>query len=202
MPTQLLFVLPFFLILIARQMNPLAFVAFLVIYASADYAYFTKSGFLVKPYAAPYNEMADAIRDRSQGAPAILAVDPYGSFYLPLVNRLGDNVRVILLFDEASAREVLEAHSSEPSGPSSIWLWRQGSDVSPGGLTTKLEHDLRAGGEVWHREYLPYSLPERWARRLLRGSGQAEYYYRLSEFRTVKPAYFTRRKALAPGVDR
>ena len=30
---------------------------------------------------------------------------------------------------------------------------------------------------------MAYSLPERWARRLLRGPGQPEYYYSLSEFR-------------------
>ena len=52
-PNHLIFALPFFLILIVRQLNPLAFAALLVLYASADYAYFTKSGFLVKPYAIP-----------------------------------------------------------------------------------------------------------------------------------------------------
>ena len=75
MPSHLLFVLPFFLILILRQMNLLAFAALLVLYACADYAYFTRSGFLVKPYAAPYKEMADVIRDGSRGQNAIVAVN-------------------------------------------------------------------------------------------------------------------------------
>ena len=75
MPAHLLFVLPFFLMLILRQMNPLAFAALLVLYASADYAYFTRSGFLVKPYATPYKEMADVIRDGSRGQNAIVVVD-------------------------------------------------------------------------------------------------------------------------------
>ena len=183
MPAHLLFVLPFFLILILRQMNPLAFAALLVLYASADYAYFTRSGFLVKPYATPYKEMADVIRDGSRGQNAIVAVDPYGAFSQPLLNRLGDSVRVIFLDDEASAREVLEAARSGPSGPSVIWLWRRTSDISPGTFVTKLEQDLSVGREVRHREFVAYSLPERWARRLLRGPGQPEYYYRLSEFR-------------------
>ena len=183
MPAHLLFVLPFFLILILRQMNPLAFAALLVLYASADYAYFTKSGFLVKPYATPYKEMADVIRDGSRGQNAIVAVDRYGAFSQPLLNRLGDSVRVIFLDDEASAREVLEAARSGPSGPSVIWLWRRTSDISPGTFVTKLEQDLSVGHEVRHREFVAYSLPERWARRLLRGPGQPEYYYRLSEFR-------------------
>ena len=183
MPTHLLFVLPFFLILILRQMNPLAFAALLVLYAGADYAYFTRSGFLVKPYATPYKEMADVIRDGSRGQNAIVAVDRHGAFSEPLLNRLGDSVRVIFLDDEASAREVLEAARSGPSGPSVIWLWRRTSDISPGAFVTKLEQDLSVGREVRHREFVAYSLPERWARRLLRGPGQPEYYYHLSEFR-------------------
>ena len=185
MPTQLLFVLPFFLILIVRQMNPLVFVAFLVLYAAADYAYFTRSGFLVKPYATPYQEMADVIRARSRGQNARVAVDPYGVFSQPLLNRLGDSVRVIFLHDEASAGEVLEAARSGPLGSSAILLWRRTSDVSPATFVTKLEQELSVGREVWHREFVAYSLPERWARRLLRGPGQPEYYYLLSEFRTT-----------------
>ena len=64
------------------------------------------------------------------------------SFPQPLLNRLGDSVRVIFLNDEASARELLEAARSGPSGPSTILLWRRTSDVSPGGFVTKLEQDL------------------------------------------------------------
>ena len=185
MPTQVLFALPFFLILIVRQMNRLVFAALLVLYAGADYAYFTRSGFLVKPYAAPYKEMADVIRDGSRGQNAIVAVDSYGAFTQPLLTRLGDSVLVIFLNNEASAREVLEAARSGPSGSSSILLWRRTSDVSPGSFVTKLEQDLSVGREVRHREFVAYSLPERWARRLLRGPGQPEFYYRLSDFRRL-----------------
>jgi hypothetical protein len=183
MPTHLLFALPFFLILIVREMNPLVFATFLVLYAGADYAYFTRSGFLVKPYATPYQEMADVIRERARGHNDTVAVNPYGVFLQPLLNRLDDSVRVIFLGDEASAREALEASRSGPSGSSAILLWRRTNDVSPGAFVTKLELEL--GREVWHREFVAYSLPERWARRLLRGPGQSEYYYRLSEFRTT-----------------
>jgi hypothetical protein len=182
MPTQLFFILPFFLILIVRQLNAVAFVALLVLYAAADYAYFTRSGFLVKPYAAPYKEMADAIRDVSDEKNTLLAVDPNGSFYQPLVDRLGAGIRVIVLEDEVSARKVLEAAQSGASRSNAILLWRRTSDGSPGGFVTKLEQDLSVGREVRHRDFVAYSTPERWARRLLRGPGQPEYYYRLSKF--------------------
>jgi hypothetical protein len=184
-PNHLIFVLPFLLILIVRQLKPLVFAALLVLYASGDYAYFTKSGFLVKPYVTPYSEMADLIRERSHGQNALIAVDPYCGSLQPLLNRLGDSIRVILLVDETSAHQVLEAARSGPSAPSEILLWRRTSDVSPGSFVTKLEQDLSVGSEVWEREFVAYSLPERWARRLLRGPGQSTYYYRLTEFRSA-----------------
>jgi hypothetical protein len=181
MPTHLLFVLPFFLILIVPEMNALAFAAFLVLYVSADYAYFTGNGYLVKPYAAPYKEMADVIRDSSRGQNVIVALDAYNTSPEPFLSYLGDNNRVIFLNHEASARKVLEA-ARNTSGPTLIWLWRHTSDVSPATFVTKLEQDLTVGREVRHHEFVPYSLPERWARRLLRGPSQPEFYYRLSEF--------------------
>lgn len=183
MPSHLLFVLPFFLMLVLRKMHSSAFAALLVLYAGADYAYFTRSGFLVKPYAAPYKEMAEVIRDGSRAQNAVLAVSPYGAFSEPLLNRLGDSVRVIILNDQDSAREVLNAARTEQSGPSTIWLWRQSRDVSPASFVSKLEQDLNVGHEIRHHEFVAYSLPERWAHRLLRGPGQPEYYYVLTEFR-------------------
>jgi hypothetical protein len=183
MPSHLLFVLPFFLILILRQMNSLAVAALVVLYATSDYAYFTRSGFLVKPYATPYKEMADVIREGSRGQNAIVAVDRYGAFPQPLLNRLGDTVRVSFLDDEASAHEVLETARRGTSEPSVIWLWRRTKDISPGAFVTKLEQDLSLGRDVRHRDFVAYSMLERWIRRWLRGPGQPEYYYRLSEFR-------------------
>jgi hypothetical protein len=188
MPSHLIFVLPFFLMLVVRKLNPMAFVALLALYAGADYAYFTRNGFLVKPYATPYKEMADIIRDKAREQNAIIAVDPWGVFAQPLLDHLDDGVRVVLLSEEASAREVLMAARSG----SAILLWRRTSDVSPGRFVTKLEQDLSAGREVGYREFVAYSLPERWARRLLRGTGQPEYYYRLSEFGLRLRGYFPR----------
>ena len=183
MPSHLLFVLPFFLMLIARKINPSVCAALLVLYAGAGYAYFTRSGFLVKPYAAPYKEMAEVIRGGSRGQNAILAVSPYGAFSEPLLNRLGSSVRVIILNDQDSAFEVLDAARTEQSIQSKIWVWRQSRDVSPASFVSKLEKDLNVSHETWHHEFVAYSTLERWAHRLLRGPGQPKYYYLLTEFR-------------------
>src|SRR5262249_49952993 len=100
----------------------------------------------------------------------------------------GDGMRVIFLDNQASVREVLEATRSGPSGPSAILLWRRTTDRSRTGFVNKLEQDLSVGHEARHRDFVAYSLAERWARRLLRGRGQPEYYYRLSEFRMANDA--------------
>jgi hypothetical protein len=88
---------------------------------------------------------------------------------------------MIFLIDETSARQVLLEGAQTKS--SVIWLWSRTIDTSPGRFVTRLEQDLSVGREVWHREFVAYSLPERLARRLVRGPTQSEYYYRLSEFR-------------------
>ena len=184
MPAHLLFALPFFLILILPQMSAFAFAALLVLYATADYAYFTRTGFLVKPYAAPYKEVADIIRADSWEQNAIVAIDPFGSSgFQSLVNHLPGTVNVIFLNDENSAKGFLKTALNRSSMPSVIWLWRRTSDTSPGRFVSKLDQDLSAGLDVRRREFVAYSLPERWARRLLRGPSQPEYYYSLSEFR-------------------
>ena len=183
MPTQLLFVLPFFLILIVRRMSSLVFVALLVLYAGSDYAYFTRSGFLVKPYAIPYEEMANVIRDGSRGENALVAVDRFGSFSQPLLNRLEPSVRVIFLDDEAATDQVRAIVQGGPLEPTVIWLWRRTRDISSGAFVTKLEQDLSIGRKVRHHDFVAYRLPERWIRRLLLGPGQPKYYYSLSEFR-------------------
>src|SRR5262249_36647214 len=132
--------------------------------------------------------MADAIRDVSDEKNTLLAVDPNGSFYQPLVDRLGAGIRVIVLEDQDSARKVLEAARSGASRSTAILLWRRTSDVSPGGFVTKLEQDLSVGREIRHWDFVAYSTPERWARQLLRGPGQPEYYYRLSKFQASSDA--------------
>jgi hypothetical protein len=40
---------------------------------------------------------------------------------------------------------------------------RRTSGISPGQFVTKLEQNLSVGHEVWQRDFVAYSLPERWA---------------------------------------
>jgi hypothetical protein len=40
---------------------------------------------------------------------------------------------------------------------------RPRATISPGQFVTKLEQNLSVGHKVWHRDFVAYSLPERWA---------------------------------------
>lgn len=182
-PTALFFALPFFLLLIVGRLNVATFAMLLVLYVCADYAYFARIGYLVKPYAAPNREMAEVIRAGSAGRSAVLAVDPFGSYSEPLIARLGEGVRVVHLVDEGIATDLLAFVRADNSRQTVIWVWRHTRDISPGAFITRFERDLGAGREVRVHEFVAYSAPERWFRRLLRGPGQPEFYYRLYEAR-------------------
>ena len=183
MPSGLFFALPFFLLLIARNLKGWAFAALLVLYACGDYAYFDRSGYLVKPYAAPNREMAGVIRAGSAGREAIVVTEPFGSYAAPLVARLEGGMRVVELENEEVAADVLSAVRGDKDRRTVIWVWRHTTDISPDAFVTRFEQELSLGRDVRVHEFVPYSLPERWARRLLRGPGQADFYYRLYEVR-------------------
>ena len=184
-PARLLFALPFFLILLvkgidASRRGSLLFTGLLVIYISGDYNYFAKIGYLNKAYCVPYQEMAAVIVRDSPPRGAVLLVDVYNSDPEPLLNRLGKGVRVISLDNEQAAHRELESVRPKPG---IIWFWRHTHDTSPDKFVSRLEAELAQDRTVKRYDYLPYSMPERWILRLLRGPGQPEYFYRLSEMR-------------------
>jgi hypothetical protein len=50
-------------------------------------------------------------------------------------------------------------------------------------METRLEKQLGQNRTIRQYDYLPYSQPERWMLRILRGPGQPGYFYRLAEMR-------------------
>ena len=184
-PARVLFALPFFLILLAKGIDAsryasILFAGLLVIYISSDYNYFAKIGYLNKGYCVPYQEMAAVIARDSPASGAVLLVDGYSSISDPLLNRLGKGVRVISLDNEQSAERELDTVRHQPG---TVWLWRHTHDTSPDRFVSRLEAELAQGRLVRQYNYLPYSMPERLILRVLRGPGQPEYFYRLSEMR-------------------
>jgi hypothetical protein len=183
-PARVLFALPFFLILMvkgidASRRGSILFAGLVVIYISGDYNYFAKTGYLNKAYCVPYQEMAAVITHNSPHSGAVLLVDGYSSVSDPLLNRLGKGVEVISLDNEQAAEVELEEVRHKPL----VWFWRRTHDTSPDKFVSRLEAELAQRRLVRQYNYLPYSMPERWILRLLRGPGQPEYFYRLSEMR-------------------
>jgi hypothetical protein len=87
MRSGLMFTLPFFLLLIVRNINAFASIALIALYLSADTRISLREGFWSNRTPLP-TKRADVIRNG-------LAVDSHGSFYEPLVEMLGNAVRVI-----------------------------------------------------------------------------------------------------------
>ena len=184
-PARVLFALPFFLILLVKGIDAshrgsLVFAGLLIIYIFGDYSYFAKIGYLNKAYCVPYQQMADVIIHDSPAQGSVLLVDGYNSVPDPLLDLLGDEVRVIPLDDEQSADRQVEAVRHKPG---IIWFWRHTNDTSPDKFVSRLEAELAQGRIVKEYDYLPYSIPELWILRFIRGPGQPEYFYRLSEMR-------------------
>ena len=185
-PARVLFALPFFLILLAKGIDasrrgPIVFAGLLLIYICGDYNYFAKLGYLNKAYCSPYQEMASVIAHDSPASDTTLFVDGYSSVSEPLLNRLGKRVRVISLDDEQSAEREMQTVRLERS----VWFWRHTHDTSPDKFVSRMEVQLAQGRSVRQYDYLPYSLPERWILRLVRGPGQPAYFYRLSEMKLM-----------------
>jgi Dolichyl-phosphate-mannose-protein mannosyltransferase len=184
-PSHLLFVLPFFLILLVKGIDAshrgsLVFAGLLVVYISGDYSYFAKIGYLDKAYCVPYQTMAAVIMRDSPASGAVLLVDRYSFIVDPLLNHLGKGVQVITLIDEQSAQRDLETIRNNPG---IVWFLRHTHDTSPDEFVTRMEVELARGRTVKQYDYLPYSMPEHWILDWLRGPGQPEYFFRLSEMR-------------------
>ena len=182
-PARTLFALPFFLMLVvagigSMRRGSIVFAAILVLYISADYDYFTRTGYLNKEYCVPYREIASVINDRSPARGAVLLVDEYSTFPDPLLAQLKQGVRVIPLDSEDSAT----ALKMDENNPPVIWFLRHTHDTSPHQWVSQLESDLQRGRIVTRYDYLPYSAPERLILTALRGPGQPRYFYDLSRF--------------------
>ncbi len=182
-PSHQLWVLPFFLILLVRGIDAghrgtMIFAGLLIIYISGDLSYFAKTGYLNKGYCVPYRAMAAVIMRDSPATGAVLLVDGYNTYANPLFDELGKTIRVISL-DEETGKE-LEPVRQEPGV---VWFLRHTNDTSQHRFISGIEAELAQGRTVKQYDYLPFSMPERWILNWLRGPGQPEYFFRLSEMR-------------------
>jgi hypothetical protein len=153
-PARLLFVLPFYLMLLSKRAWICAALACLWI--GCLFSYFRQQDFLNKGYLLPFDRMAYVIeRSRQAGGPVPqLIVDAPGLDVSPLTHRL-------------------PALAGEHPDSKIIWMLRgaRGHRPPPAGAR-----------EVWRAEFVPYSRLDRYIMKLLDWETQPTHVLELTEY--------------------
>ena len=191
-PARMLFVLPFFLLLVAqgaaqgaaggRRWGSLAVAAMLLLSLSGIWCYFHKTGFRNKQYPMPMQEIAGRILRGSPAAESAILVDstnsdPVALFYA--IYHQGSVLQTGLPETPAALTRLL----ADPR-IRTVWFLRNTHDVSPAGLNAQFEARLRPGMAETVHPYEPYTQLERLLMGSVVGTHEApRYFHELLEFR-------------------
>ena len=185
-PARMLFVLPFFLLLIARgaagcRWGNLALAATLLLSLSGIWCYFHTTGFRNKQYPMPIREIAARIM-RTPGENSAVLVDSANSDSVALFYALG------------AQRPLLE--TIPPGTPAAldrlladrrirtVWFLRNTHDVSPTGLNARFRAQLIGRMAETVYSYEPYTPLERLLMTSASGGHEPpRYFHELLEFR-------------------
>jgi hypothetical protein len=182
-PARLLFVLPFFLLLLAlgatarpRWGNP-AVAVMLFLSLSGIWCYFHKSGFRNKQYPMPIGEIAGRILRESGGEDSAILVDSTNSDPVALQYALGGRRTVLqtALPDNAAA----VARLLDDPRIHTVWFLRNTHDVSDSGLDARFEAQLRGRMKATVHGYETFTPLER----LIVGPSGPRYFQELIEYR-------------------
>ena len=198
-PARMLFVLPFFLLLVAqgssqgaahgatqgaggRRWGNLAVAAMLLLSLSGIWCYFHTTGFRNKQYPMPVREIAGRILRDSPAPESAILVDSTNSDPVALAYAL-DGQRPCLWTGMAETPAALTRLLADPR-IRTVWFLRNTHDVSPAGLNAQFEARLRPGMTETVYPYQPYTPLERRIMRTLRGTKETpQYFHELLEFR-------------------
>ena len=193
-PARLLFVLPFFLLLVVQGAAPgaaresartrwsnLAVAAMLLLSLSGIWCYFQKTGFRNKEYPMPIQEIAAGILRDSRAEDSAILVDSTNSDPVAMMYAL-DARRPILQTGLPETPATLARLLADPR-VHTVWFLRNTHDVSPAGLDARFEAELRARMTESIHPLAPYTPLERY----LMGMGGAQeaprYFHELLEYR-------------------
>jgi len=187
-PARMLFVLPFFLLLIARGAgawprwgNP-AVAAMLLLSLSGIWCYFHKTGFRNKQYPMPIQEISGRMQRDSRAGDSAILVDSTNSDPVALLYAL-DGHRS---FFETSLPETPAELTRLLADPRirTVWFLRNTHDVSPAGLNARFQAQLRARMVETVHQYEPFTPLERLLMSSFWGTHKApRYFHELLEFR-------------------
>jgi hypothetical protein len=191
-PARMLFVLPFFLLLVARGANQgaahgttqgaggrrwgtLVVAAMLLLSLSGVWCYFHTTGFRSKQYPMPMREIAGRIRRDSPAPESAILVDSTNSDPVALDYAL-DGQRPCLWTGRAGTAAALTRLLADPR-IRTVWFLRNTHDVSPAGLNAQFEARLRPGMTETVYPYQPYTPLERLLLGTLRGTHEVPLYF-------------------------
>jgi len=181
-PARMLFVLPFFLMMLAagagvhRRAGNLVLGAMVVFSLSGAWCYFHRSNFRNKQYPMPMAEIARYIRENSTAANSVILADSANSDPVALRYALGAS-RAVVPSESADIETLLENPRLQI-----VWFLRNTHDVSPGGQNARIEARLRAVVRPAVFYYQPYTLLERTLMQAVGISNPPWYFHELLEF--------------------
>jgi hypothetical protein len=190
-PARLLFLYPFFLMLVVRGLRPLdgpprarnwrnwAFAGMLALSAGGVWAYFHREGFLNKGYNLPVDEMASLINRDGLAPDELIVLDTCNSDGLAFTNSLLNQGAVIKVSDASSAETIRAAAARSQI----IWYWSNTHDLCAGQLNRRLEAEFSAGFNTERHLFVPYGWIERRFVKLLNWPDQPTHAYVLLEMR-------------------
>ncbi len=186
-PARLLFLLPFYLLLLVRgkerepRLGLAVCSAVLLVGMISLWSYSHKADFLNKGYLLPFEEMAAYLEDQSGAETALILVDRWNSDPQPFLAALGDRFSPLLIHGKKSVRR---AHQRvRRDRPQRIWYLRNTHDISPDSLHKRLEAELAAAYDGRRHLFLPYSPLDRVAARLLGDNNPPTHHYQVLELR-------------------
>lgn len=184
-PARLLWLLPFLAMAwtagFSRVRPPAArwtlFAAVMASNAVSAVSYFEKRDFLNPGYSAPLREIAARI-NAAAGAGDLVMMDGYNTDSAAVAHYLRPGLERVVV-DAANEREVL----TRSEAARDVWVVRNVRDISPGGVTSRVEdaacRGREASTELWH----PLPGWQRLAIRLLSIPGSFTHFYRVTHCR-------------------
>jgi hypothetical protein len=186
-PARMLFVLPFFLLLVARgsyvwpRWGSLAVAAMLLLSLSGIWSYFQKSGFRNKEYPMPIRQIAAQILQNSRAADSAVLVDSTNSDPIAVEYALYPQ-RPYLKTGLPETPNALDQLLADPQ-VRTVWFLFNTHDVSPDGINARFRAQLRAVMTETVHPYEPYTPLERFLIGASQGKNAPRYFHELIEFR-------------------
>jgi len=184
-PARMLFVLPFFLLLLARAVEVapkwgrLCAAAMLLLSISGVISYFHKAGFRNKEYPMPIREIAERILRESNANDSVILVDSTNSDPIAMLYALHPQ-RTVLQTGVLEASGEMERILYKPE-VRTVWFLRNTHDVSADHWNDRLRARLRTQMKESVQAFEPYTPLERWLMRRM-GGGSRDYFQELLEY--------------------